>query len=182
MFLPALLPPWSEWSVCLLLANALVAILSWIPMTLSGQPNDCRLLIDLVRTPAEFAGAVRELWVLDCAGVWPRDWPAGVISKLAQATYGEAYLIRARQFVYTYVRDRGDPTEIAAALELVLAGAKNLPPDTRRGYFVEAAFYQGAVARNGTLAREWLEDARKVKGALPSEDWECYPYGRDHAC
>jgi hypothetical protein len=42
-------------------------------------------------------------------------------------------------------------------------------------YFAEAAFLQDATAKSGALARAWFEDARKVKSALPEEDWESYP-------
>ena len=42
-----------------------------------------------------------------------------------------------------------------------------------RAYFAEAAFVQGIFRKDAPLARAWLEDARKVKGTLPREDWDC---------
>ena len=175
LFLPVALRPWSPLTVCLLLANVPLAIASWFPMVLGGQRNDAKRLISLARAPAEHLAAIQELWTLDYAGVEPHNWPPEVVGKLSGAADDPAYRALARQFFYIYVRDCGDPGQVAAALELVLASAIDLPADERRNYLAEAAFFHGGVAKNSALAREWLEDARKVNDALPQEDWESYP-------
>ena len=175
LFLPVVLCPWGPLAVCLLLANSLVAVASWIPMAMGGRPNDARMLINLARAPAEYVAAMRELWALDYAGVEPRNWPPKVVGKLAAAADDVAGRALTRRYCYIYVRECGDSAQAAGALESVLACAVDLPPDERRNYFAEAAFFQGVFAKNSELAREWLNDARKVSGALPQEDWESYP-------
>ena len=67
---------------------------------------------------------------------------------------------------------RANPARIAEALERVLALAHQLNPDSRRAYFAEAAFVQGIFRKDASLARAWLDDARKVKGTLPKDDWD----------
>jgi len=95
------------------------------------------------------------------------------------STYAESgggvYAVLARQYVYAYAKESGDSARIAAALESLLACTVRLPPDQRRSYFAEAAYYQGVLTGESALAREWLEDARKITGARGKEDWESYP-------
>ena len=173
LFLPVVMLPWSPLTACLLIANTLIAVVGWIPI--GGRPNDARMLLNLKHVSEEKVAAMAELWQLDRAGVEPRNWPRTVVDRLAAVTDDIACRVPARQYSYIYLRDSGHAGQIAAALELVLACAGELPPVDRRNYFAEAAFYQAEFARNTALAREWLDDARKVTDALPGEDWEPYP-------
>ncbi|MFY9724752.1 MAG: site-2 protease family protein [Bryobacteraceae bacterium] len=175
LFVPVALLPWSPLTICFLLANALVAVGSWVPMTVRGQPSDAKSLLNLARAPAEYVAALRDLWALDNGGIGPRNWPPEAVDKLVAAGCGGPYLVTTRQLFYIYLRECPNPGQAAEALESVLACAANLTPDERRSYFAEAAFFQGVYGNNSALAREWLDDARKVNDALPEEDWESYP-------
>jgi len=175
MFAPVLVLPWSEFTVSLCIANALVAAGSWIPMTIGAEATDAKLLIRFARAPSESFAAISQIWALDHAGMQPRDWPPEVVNQLAPRTADDTFGPVARQYQYLYLRDCGDPSEAAVALESILAVANKLLPDDRRGYFSEAAFHQGVFRKNAALAAEWLEEARRVEVSLPEQDWEAYP-------
>lgn len=175
MFLPVLLLPWSQYTASLCVANALVAIGSWIPMTVGPEATDAKLFIRFARAPSEIFAAIGQLWALDYKGIKPRDWPPELVKRLGQRADDDAFGPAARQFRYLYLMDCGDPLEAAAALESVLAVAHKLRPDERRNYFSEAAFFQAVFRGNSPLAKEWLEEARRLKVTLPERDWEDYP-------
>lgn len=175
LLLATALLPRDPLTVCFLLANAFIAVAGWIPMVVNGQPNDAKILIRLVRARREHLAPIRELWALDRAGVEPHDWPPEVVGKLPMTADDMAYRTLARRYSYLYAKDSGDSARAAGALELVLACATDLPPDERRNYFAEAAFFHGVFAKDAAVAREWLDDARKVKDALTEKDWEAYP-------
>ena len=175
MFLPVIVLPWSQLTICLAVANTLVAAGSWIPITLGGQATDAKMFIRFARAPSETFAAIRGLWALDYAGTTPCNWPPELVNQLVLLADDMACGFLARQYRYLYLRECGDPLEAAAALESVLAIANELPPDVRRSYFSEAAFFQGMFGNSSVLAREWLEEARKVDVVLPERDWEAYP-------
>src|SRR5579871_1399227 len=160
LFLPVILLPRSPLTVALLLTNSLLAISGLIPRVHDGQPNDAKLLIELARMPSEPVSALRKLWALDRRGVEPRNWPPEVVDRLAAGDNPKA---EHRMCQYIYFRECGETAQAAAALECVLAGAAQIPPDQRRVWFAEASVFQGLFARNGELARGWLEDAREVR-------------------
>jgi hypothetical protein len=113
------------------------------------------------------------LLAIDSRGVEPHDWPADSVGTLECDIGDSAYREIGLMFLYFCAMDTGDPARIAESLERVLALAHQMNPDSRRAYFAEAAFVQGMFRKDATLARAWLEDARKVKGTLPKDDWDC---------
>ena len=175
LFLPVALLPWSPLTVCLLLADSLIVLSGWIPMVADGRPNDVRILISLARTSAEEFAAVNKLWALNSLGIEPRDWPLELVERLATMQHRSAYRAFARWCYYIYVRECAESPRIADALELLLAHAADLAADERRGYFTEAAFFQGVFAKNRVLARAWLDDAKKTRDELSQDGWESYP-------
>ena len=175
MFIPVVLLPWSSFTTCLAVANTLVAAGSWIPVVFGGQATDSRMLIRFARVSEQNFAAIGELWALDYAGVTPRNWPRELVSQLTIAADDPACGSSARQYRYLYLRECGDQLEAAEALESVLARAIELPPEERRSYFSEAAFFQGMSRNSSVLAREWLEEARRVDAVLPEHDWADYP-------
>jgi hypothetical protein len=175
MFVPIFVLPFSQLTFCLGIANALVAASSWIPMRAHGQANDARMLIRLAKTPARNFVAIGRLWAQDYAGISPRNWPAEIVSQLDIIADDPAFGSLARRYRYLYMRECGDRFEAAVALESVLMCASELPPDERRNYFSEAAFFQGTFGNSSRLAREWLQEARKIDAAPPERDWDAYP-------
>jgi hypothetical protein len=84
MFLPVLLLPWSQFTASLCVANALVAIGSWMPMTVGSEATDAKLFIRFARAPSESFAVIGQLWALDYKGIKPRDWPPELVKRLAQ--------------------------------------------------------------------------------------------------
>jgi len=175
MFIPVIILPWSQFTTSLAAANVLIAVGSWIPFVLAGQATDARLLIRFAKAPSVNFAAIAELWALDYAGVLPSNWPPALVNQVGMAAGDLAFRSVAGQFWYLYLRECGDGVEAAAALESVLARAAELSPDERRSYFSEAAFFQAMFRNSSVLAREWLEEARKVDAVRIESDWENYP-------
>jgi hypothetical protein len=142
MFLPVIVLPWSQLTIGLAIANALVAAGSWIPITLGGQATDAKMFIRFARAPAESFAAIGGLWALDYAGAAPCNWPPELVNQLVLLADDMACGFLARQYRYLYLRECGDRFEAATALESVLSLANELPPDVRRSYFSEAAFFR----------------------------------------
>jgi hypothetical protein len=159
---------------CVLIVNLLIAVSSLLPYTINGRPTDAKLLLGLLRPgpAADRLATILFLLAIDSRGIAPRDWPADSLHVLEGEGGNSAYCEIGRMFVYFCAMDGGEPERIAEALERVLALSDRLNPDSRRAYFAEAAFVQGIFRRDATLARAWLDDARRVKGTLPKEDWD----------
>jgi hypothetical protein len=168
----ALLPltpmTWSLW-----LWNTIVAVSSWLPFYTGGNASDGKALLLLSRAGREgdWLAAILYIVAVDRQGAWPRDWPVDVVEQLA-SDGASPPAATARYLAMVHALDTGDRERIAAALEEVLSASHKLRPDLRRVCFSEAAFYQGVYARDATLARGWLEDARQVKGATSESGWE----------
>lgn len=168
--------PGTMFTNCLLIVNLLIALSSLLPYTINGRSTDAKLLLGLLRTgpPADRLATILYLLAIDSRGTAPRDWPSDSLSTLesesesGNSVYCEIGLI----FVYFCAMDGGDPARIADALERVLALSNRMNPDSRRAYFAEAAFVQGIYRKDASLARAWLDDARRVRGTLPKEDWD----------
>ena len=159
----------------LLIVNALIAFNSLLPYTINGRSTDGKLLLGLGRQgpAADRLATILYLLAIDSRGVAPRDWPRDSLSVLEGGNEDAVYREIGLMFVYFCALDEGDPERIAGALERVLAVTNKMNPDSVRAYFAEAAFVQGIFRKDAPLARAWLADARKVKGALPREDWDC---------
>ena len=175
LFLIPIVLPASLFTRCFLVVNVLLAASSWIPFTVNGRSTDARLFFGLLRAgpAADRLAAILYLLALDSRGTPPREWPADLVRQLEEETELTAHREIGLTFVYFCAMDRGDPERIAGALERVLAFAHQMHPDSRRAYFAEAAFVQGMFRKDAVRAREWLADARHVKGTLPREDWDC---------
>jgi len=167
-FSPLTAMTWSLW-----LWNAIVAASSWIPFYVSGTATDAKalLLLSSAGREGDWLAAILYIMAVDGQGVAPREWPTDVVAKLA-SDGASPPAATARYLTMVHALDTGGPERIAAALEDVLAASHKLRADLRRVCFSEAAFYQGAYARNAELARGWLEDARKVKGTTSEKGWE----------
>jgi hypothetical protein len=177
LFVPLLFLPWGPVASCLLAANLVLAFFSWIPMTISGSHTDGKILRTLAREGplAERFVAILYVMAIDSRGVEPRLWPREIVDRLSAEVPGPAgseFLAEAVMLLHLHLRDGGDPTVVAAALERVLANAGRLRADLRRLYFAEAAFFQGVYRNNAERARAWLEDARKIKGGVALKDWD----------
>jgi Peptidase family M50 len=174
LLLASWLMPWGIIPATLLLANLLIAASSWIPYVTKGQPTDAKMIQLLQRegAPSDRLAAILYLMAVDANGVRPRDWPQGLMQKLTAHSEDTAYRSAGFLYRYLYVRDAGDVSEAAAALEALLAAESDGRPDLRRVYFAEAAYFQGSVAHNAALAKAWLADARNVKQAIRLEGWD----------
>jgi len=178
LFLPLLLLPWGPLASCLLLANLVMAVFSWIPMTIAGSHTDGKILRTLAGRGAssESFAAILYVMAIDLAGVEPHEWPCGIVDKL-QAEAAESRQFRAEAAILLAIRalDLGETASIAAALERVLAYAGRLRPDQRRIFYAEAALFQGVHRRNAARALDWLTDARKITGSVAFKDWDAAP-------
>jgi len=85
MFIPVIALPSSQFTICLAVANVLVAAGSLIPMVLGGHSTDARLLIRIAKAPADSFAAIGKLWALDHAGNPPCSWPPELIGQLTIA-------------------------------------------------------------------------------------------------
>jgi hypothetical protein len=175
LFVIPLLWPTTLFTGSLLIVNTLIAFSSFLPYTINGRSTDAKLLLGLGRkgAAADRLATILYLLAIDSKGIAPRDWPPDSLSALEGGSDTSAYREIGLMFVYFCAMDEGDPARIADALERVLAVANKMNPDSRRAYFAEAAFVQGIFRKDAPLARAWLADARKVKGTLPREDWDC---------
>ena len=174
LFLPLILLPWSLATSSALVANLLLAVFSWIPMTIGGSRTDGKILRTLAGAgaSADRFAAILYLVAIDNQGVEPRRWPHKIMEKLAADAPGWDLHGEAAVLLHIYTFDCGETEATAAALEQVLAKAERLRPELRRHYFAEAAFFQGVYRKNGPLARAWLEDARRVKAIPALKDWD----------
>jgi len=174
LFAVPLALPGTLFAHVLLIVNLLIAGSSLIPYTINGRSTDAKLLLGLGRRgpAADRLATILYLLAVDSRGTPPRDWPVDSVSILERDSSSSAYREIGLMFVYFCALDGGDPAHIAGALERVLALAQHMNPDSRRAYFAEAAFVQGIFRKDAPLARAWLEDARKVKGTLPKQDWD----------
>jgi hypothetical protein len=176
VLLSLLFVPWGLVTSCLLAANLVLAFFSWVPMTISGSHTDGKILRTLAGggPRAERFTAILYVMAIDGRGVEPRLWPREIVDRLSAEVPGPAgreFLAEAVMLLHLHVRDGGEPTAVAAALEQVLANSGRLRADLRRMYFAEAAFFQAVYRSNAELARAWLEDARKIKGGVALKDW-----------
>jgi hypothetical protein len=177
LFLPVAFMPWGLPMAYLLPANFLLAIFSWVPMAVGGSQTDARILLTLAgKGPAaERLAAILYVMAIDNRGVAPHQWPREMLDKLAGNSQERAFLGEAATLLHMHAFDSGDAEAAARALEQVLGSSRRLRPDLRRGYFAEAAFFQGVYRKNAALARAWLEDARKVKGGAALKNWDAAP-------
>jgi hypothetical protein len=166
------LPP-TSFSSALWLANLIVAAGSWIPHYAGGFASDGKCL-QLLRRPSpegELLTALLYVLALDTQGVPPREWDADTVQKLRLP--GPAPLAgTAAIFLMNHDWHRDDPEEFADAVEGALALVPVLSPDLRRYCFDAASWAQSFGRGNVSLAEAWLADARAVKGAVPSPDWD----------
>ena len=174
LFLPIVLLPWGPLTVAPLLANLVLAFLSWVPLEVSGSYSDVKVIQVLSRRgpAAERLAAILYLTALDGCGIEPSQWPSQVVANLAAPEGARAYRAVSRIFLHVYAQETAPAAEIATALEQALALAAEMRADLRRIYFAEAAFWQGLINRNAVLARAWLNDAHAVKGAVAQKDWD----------
>jgi hypothetical protein len=173
LFLPIALLPWGPLTISLLLANLILAFLSWLPLEIRGSYTDAKVIQILFRQgpAAERLAAILYLIALDGRGIGPSQWPPQVVANLA-APGGRAYRAVSNIFLHVYAQETAPSAEVAVRLEQALAVADEMRAELRRSCFAEAAFWQGFTNRNAVLARAWLEDARAVKGAVAHKDWD----------
>ena len=182
LFIPVALLPWGMTASCLLAANIVLALFSWIPMTLAGTHTDGRLLRTLAgKGPAsERLAAILYVTAIDNCGARPREWPREIVDCLAAAASeagNPVFRAEAAVLQLVHALDVGEIGAIAGALERLLSQDRHLRPALRRVCFSEAAFFQGVYRRQPVPAGEWLEDARKVKGAVAEKDWDSFAMG-----
>ena len=176
LFMPVFILPRSGTTICLAIANLLVAAGSWIPARVGGWITDAGKLVwhYAFTSPARFAN-VGKLWALDYQGVKPSDWPPELVEQLEVDPADPISSTLSRGYRYLHKKFGNDRHQAAVALESVLECAPELTPDQQFTYFCEAAFWHGAVNRNSVPAREWLADAEKVQIDHSDKDWRAYP-------
>jgi hypothetical protein len=165
--------PWRLLAEALLMANLILAASSWIPWENRGHYTDAKLIQILLRKgpEAERFSAVLYLVTLDGQGIPPRDWSPEVVAKLSRDG-GRNFAASARMLLHIHARNSAPAAEVAAALEQVLAISDQMSGSQRLAYFAEAAYFQAVNNRNAELARDWLADARAVKGAIAQKGWD----------
>ena len=158
----------------LLFINLMLGITVSLPYTLRGQPSDAKQLLVLLRKgpAAERLAALLYVLTLDAQQVAPRDWPLGLVEKVGAPVQDKVYRIGAISVRYADALDRGDPEQIAQALETGLAASQETTPEVRRAFFVSASCFHSIFRNNVTLAEAWLESARQVKNAASRKDWD----------
>jgi hypothetical protein len=175
LFLPVLLLPWGPVACCWLLANLVMAVFSWIPMTIAGSHTDGKILRTLTGSSAssESFAAILYVMAIDRGGVEPHAWPSDIVNQLeAEAAGNREFRAEAAILLAIRALDIGDTAVIAAALERVLRNDRRLRPEQRRIFYAEAAVFQGVFRRNAVLALDWLTDARKIRSSVAFKDWD----------
>jgi len=160
------------WWNMLLVVNILAGLTTYIPYTVGGQPTDAKIIWILARSgPAsEWLLAMLDLLALNARGLEPGDWPRELVEtirKPVSSVYRPVFLA----FQCELTAD-GPLEEAAEALENALAESNKIPPTLRRGFFAAAATFEGFVRQDEKRAREWLDEAAKVRGAVSLKDWD----------
>jgi hypothetical protein len=163
----------------LLLINLLIVITACVPYTWRSRASDGKLFLLLTRTgpAAERLAAMLYILALDAQHVEPRDWPQALVEKMNLPTKDDAFLLNAIVFRYARALDTGDPERIAEAIECALSASQGTRPDVRRAFYAAACCFQGFFRHDVRLAEAWLDDARKVKGAVTPTDWDSRAMG-----
>ncbi len=154
--------------------NLLLTISVCIPYTTVSLPNDAKLILLLARKGpvGERLVAILHILVLDAQGKQPRDWPPGLVEKLAVRTKDQSRMPVALGLLLGDAAEKNDNQRTAEILERALAMNSKMLPDLRRAFQSAAACYHGFSASNVERAAEWLKRARSVKGGVRHRDWD----------
>jgi hypothetical protein len=157
----------------LLVMNLLIVVSSVIPYTFRSHSSDAKVILLLMqRGPAaERLAAMLYILALDTQQVEPRDWPRELLNKVSVPTKDQALLISAISIRHCIAVDSADAGQIAQTIESALA-VRHDRADVRRLNYVSASWFQSTFRNNVPLAEAWLEDARRVKGAVAQKDWD----------
>ena len=160
------------WWTMLLVVNVVAGLTSFIPYTIGGQPTDSKIVWTLARggPAADWLIAMLDLLAFNARGIEPRDWPQKYVETI-RTPITRVYRPVFLAFQCELTAD-GPPEAAAEALERALAESNKTAPSTRRGFFVAAASFQGFIRGDARRAREWLEEARKARGAVSQKDWD----------
>jgi hypothetical protein len=159
------------WSV-LLVVNVLAGLTTYIPYTVNGQPTDAKIIWILARggPASEWLLAMLDLLALNARGLQPADWPRDLVETIRKPNAG---VYRPAFLAFQCELTADGPLEGAAeALENALAESNKIPPTLRRGFFAAAATFEGFVRQDEKRAREWLDEAAQVRGAVSQKDWD----------
>jgi hypothetical protein len=157
----------------LLVVDCLIAVSAVIPYTLRSHSSDAKVIQLLLQhgPAAERLAAALYIIALDTQQVEPRDWPRELVDKMSIPTEDQSFLISAISIRHCVAVDSGDTGQIAETIESALS-VKHDRADIRRLNYVSASWFQSTFRNNLPLAEAWLEDARKVKGAVAQKDWD----------
>jgi hypothetical protein len=165
--------PGSDGVRVLLFVNLFIVISASLPYTLRSHSSDAKVILLLIRKgpAAERLTAMLYILALDTQQIEPRDWPRELVEKMNIPTKDQAFLISAVSICYGDAMDSGDAERIAETIERALS-VNHARPDVRRAFYLAASCFQSMFRNNLPLAEAWLEDARKVKGAISQKDWD----------
>ena len=163
----------------LFVVNLLIVLSACVPFTWRSHSSDGKVLLLLMRKgpAADRLAALLHLLAMDTQQIAPRKWPRALLEKLSIPTTDTAFLLSAIAIQYADALDGGDPERIAEAIERALVASPEAGPDVRRAFYLAASSFHGIFGNNLVLAEEWLEDARRVKGAVPQTHWDAKALG-----
>lgn len=154
--------------------NLVLLISVCIPYTAACFPSDAKLIALLGRggPVGQRLVAVLFLLALDAQGKEPEEWPRECIAKIEVMTKDNSRMPPALSFLLADAGEREDVERTAEILERALAICDKMPPAALRGFLTMASCEHGLSRGDRTRAEQWLQQARKVKGAVSQKDWD----------
>lgn len=158
----------------LLWIDLILLISVCIPYTAGCFPSDAKLMALLARggPVGERAGAVLFLLALDAQGKEPGQWPPEYLAKLEIITKDNSRMPPALTFLLAEAGEQENMERTAEILERALAIYDKMPPASQQGFLTAASCNHGFARGDAARAEQWIEQARKVKGAVAQRDWD----------
>ena len=155
---------------CVLIVNLLVAVSSLLPYTINGRSTDAKLLLGLLRPgpAADRLATILTRWRSIAA-----DRAARLARRSLNVLEGEraSHCEIGLMFVYFCAMDGATRSGLRGS-ERVLALAHRMNPIRGRRITRRPPLCRGFSAGMRWWRAPWLDDARRVKGTLPKEDWD----------
>lgn len=154
--------------------NLILLITVCTPYTSRCLPSDAKRIALLARGGPVGEMLVAGLFLLaqDTEGVEPAQWPQEYIAKLDVMAKDHSGMPQALNFLLADAATREDLERTADLLERALTIYEQMPPTAQRGFLTAASCYHGLARGDVIRAEQWLEKARKVKGAISPKDWD----------
>ena len=146
------------WMLSFAALCSLAAAVELIPMRWGAAQSDGLIILDAIRGGRAFDQVFRNLLPVSssCLPLRPRDWPADVVARLAEAA-DDLRTQRANLYIaYVHSQDSNHTVKAAGYLDRLL---ETWDPTDPPEYALEAAYVFGYQRRDAAEASMWLERA-----------------------